>query len=135
MDPRRTAARQILLLGVLLTILGVGTFALIRFDPSKWTALLPAFFGVLFLGLGAVAQRRPEWHRYAFYTAAALALLAVLGASGGLVKTAALIAGADVERPAAAVEQAIMAVLCVGFLGAAAKWFIETRRAHFSEGA
>ncbi len=135
MDPRHTVAKNILLLGALLTILGLGTFALIRFDPAKWTALLPGVFGVLFLLIGGVAQKQHAWHPYLLYTAIALALFAFFGTSGGLVKTAALLVGEDVERPAAALEQAITAVLCVGFLGVAVKGIVETRRAKVGERA
>lgn len=135
MDPRQTAAKNILLLGALLTILGLGTFAMIRFDPAKWTALLPALFGVLFLVIGTVAQKQQAWHRPLLYLAVGLALFAFLGTFGGFVKTAALIVGEEVERPAAAVEQAISAVLCAGFIGAAVKCLVEARRAGVGEGA
>ena len=135
MDPRQTVAKNILLLGALLTILGVGTFALIRFDPARWTALLPALFGVLFLLIGSVAHKQQAWHRPLLYLPVGLALFAFVGTFGGLVKTAALLVGEDVERPAAAVEQAISAVLCAGFMGVAVKWLVETRRAEVSEGA
>ena len=135
MDARQTVAKNILLLGALLTILGLGTFAMIRFDPAKWTALLPALFGVLFLVIGTVAHKQPGWHRPLLYLAVGLALFAFLGSFGGLIKTAALVVGEDVERPAAAVEQAISAMLCAGFIGVAVKWLAEARRAGVSESA
>ena len=135
MDPRQAVAKNILLLGALLTILGVGTFAMIRFDPAKWTALLPALFGVLFLLLGGVAQKQPAWHPYLLYAAIGLALFAFFGTAEGLIETAALLVGEDVKRPAAAVEEAITAVLCAGFLGAALKGLYDTRRAKVGEGA
>ena len=135
MDPRETAAKNILLLGALLTILGVGTFALIRFDPAKWTALIPAAFGVLFLLLGSVAQRQRAWHPYLVYTALALALFAFLGTADGLLKVTTLFSGEDVKRPAAALEEAITAVLCAGYLGTAVKGILETRRAKVGESA
>ena len=127
--------KNTILLGALLTILGAGTFALIRFDPGKWTALFPAFFGVLFLLLGFVAQKQSAWHRPLILIAIGLALFAFLGASGGLVKTAALLAGEDVERPAAALEQAISAVLCAAFLGTSLKSLVAERRTKVGEGA
>lgn len=135
MDPRSTVIKNTLLLGALLTILGTGTFAMIRFAPDKWTALIPAFFGVMFLLIGVVAQKQNAWHRPLILIAVGLALLAFLGASGGLVKTAALLAGEDVERPAAALEQAISAVLCAGFLVTFLKSLIAERRTKVGEGA
>ena len=135
MDPRQTAAKNILLLGALLTILGLGTFALIRFDPAKWTALIPAAFGVFFLLLGGLAQKQHAWHPYLLYTAIALALFAVLGTADGLLKVAALFAGDTIERPAAALEEAISAVLCAGYLAVAVKGIVVTRRAKVGESA
>ncbi len=135
MDPRSTVIKNTILLGALLTILGTGTFAMIRFAPGKWTALIPAFFGVMFLLLGVVAQKQNAWHRPLILIAVGLALVAFLGASGGLVKTAALLAGEDVERPAAALEQAISAVLCAGFLATFLKSLIAERRTKVGEGA
>ncbi len=135
MDPRSTVIKSTILLGALLTILGTGTFAMIRFDPGKWTALIPAFFGVMFLLLGVVAQKQSAWHRPVMLIAVGLALFAFLGTSGGLVETAALLAGENVERPAAALEQAISAVLCAGFLGTSLKSLVVKRRTKVSEGA
>ncbi len=135
MDPRSTVIKNTMLLGALLTILGTGTFAMIRFAPDKWTALIPAFFGVMFLLIGVVAQKQSAWHRPLILLAVGLALFAFLGASGGLVKTAALLAGEDVERPAAALEQAISAVLCAGFLATFLKSLIAERRTKVGEGA
>ena len=135
MDLRSTLVKNTILLGALLTILGTGTFAMIRFDPGKWTALIPAFFGVIFLLLGVVAQKQNAWRQPAILIAVGLALFAFLGAAGGLVKTAALLAGAEVERPAAALEQAISAVLCGGFLGTSLKSLVAERRTKVSEGA
>ena len=135
MDPRQTATKNILLLGALLTILGLGTFAMIRFDPAKWTALIPAAFGLFFLLLGALAQRQRTWHPYLVYTAIAVALFAVLGTADGLLKVAALFAGDTIEHPAAALEEAISAVLCAGYLAAAVKGIVVTRRANVGESA
>ena len=106
-----------LLLGTLLTILGTGTYALVGFAPGTAGALLPAAFGLVFLLLGAMAHRRAEWRRGSCLTATALALLAFLGTAPGLMQALALIGGADVARPVAAMEEGIMAMLCLGFLG------------------
>ncbi len=126
-------ARNTALLGALLTILGIGTFALLSFAPSKWTALIPAGFGIVFLVLGVLAQRKVEWRRYFIHAATALAVLAILGTAPGLVQTAVLLRGGEVARPAAAVEQGITALLCMAFLVNAIKSFLETRRAPVSE--
>ncbi len=121
-------ARNTILLGALLTILGTGTFALMGFSSTKVTALLPAFFGVVFLLIGLLAEKKLAWRRPLVHAAAALAFLAFLGTATGLAKTLWLVSGGAVSRPAAAVEQGITAVLCLGFLSRAVKSFIEARR-------
>ena len=89
----------------------------------------------MFLLLGGVAQKQHAWHPYLVYTAITLALFAFLGTADGLVKVAGLLIGEDVERPAAALEEAITAVLCASFLGAAIKGIVVTRRAKVGESA
>lgn len=135
MDLRSTVVKNTILLGALLTILGTGTFAMIRFDPGKWTALIPAFFGVLFLVLGMIAHKQIAWRQPATLVALGLALFAFLGTADGLLKVAALLAGEEVAHPAAALEEAISAVLCVGFLGSCLKSVVAERRTKVGEGA
>ena len=53
---------------------------------------------------------------------------AYLGTVKGLIKLPALFAGAPVERPAAIIAQAVMAVLCVVFIALCVKSFIDARR-------
>ncbi len=127
--------KNTLLLGSLLTILGAGTFALLGFDPAKATALLPAAFGVVFLALGGVATWQPAWGQALVATAVGLAGLAFLGAAPGLWEALELLAGRDVDRPAAAVEQGIQALLCFAFVGWACKQYLDDRRHVVGEGA
>lgn len=123
-----TVERNTILLGALLTILGAGTFAMMGFEPAKVTALLPAFFGVVFLLLGLLALKKPAWHKPLVLAAVVLALLAFVGTAPGLARALWLLAGGAVARRAAAVEQAITAVLCLGYVGRALKAFLAARR-------
>jgi uncharacterized membrane protein len=59
---------------------------------------------------------------------AVLTLLGFAGTVGGLVKFFKMLGGAEMERPAAVIVQAIMAVLCLVFLILAVKSFIDARR-------
>lgn len=120
--------KNTILLGLLLTILGAGTYALVGFVPDRWTVLVPAFFGVGFLGMGLLAQRRPAWHRPIAMGATALALVAFVGTAPGLVQALSVLVGAEVARPVAAMEQGIMAALCLGFVGRAAVFYADARR-------
>jgi hypothetical protein len=98
---------------VLLILLGVGGY----FGSGRVskTALIPAFFGVPILALG-LAALRADWHDYALYGAIALAALGFFGSGRGLPGLVRLLSGKEVKRPAAAVAQSIMALLCLAFV-------------------
>jgi len=98
--------------GVLLIVLGLGGYFSTK-RVSK-TALIPAFFGVPILALGLLALV-DGWYDQALYGAAALALLGFLGAGRGLPGLWKLIQGREVQRPAAAIAQSVMALLCLAF--------------------
>lgn len=114
-----------ILLGALLIALGVGGYLLA--DPPSVTALIPAFFGVVFVVLGGMGLKR-AWRRFASPAALVLALLGVLGtAPMGWPKLPALLTGKDLERPAAVASQSIMAALCLLFLVAVIVLFVRRR--------
>ncbi|NNM31869.1 MAG: hypothetical protein HKO53_02330 [Gemmatimonadetes bacterium] len=104
-------AKTILSLGVALIVLGVGSYLLT--SRESVTALIPAFFGLAFLGLGALAGGRSV---VAIRSAFVLGVLGLAGSARGIPAALSLLTGGDVERPAAAVAQSLMAVLCLGFL-------------------
>jgi hypothetical protein len=94
--------------GALLTALGVGGFA--ATGAQHKTALIPAGFGVVALGLGLLGRRR-SLERVAQQGTVALGLVGLLGSSRGLARLPALLRGGEVERPAAVVSQSLMAGL------------------------
>ncbi|WP_433930274.1 hypothetical protein AB3662_40445 [Sorangium cellulosum] len=110
--------------GALLTALGVGGFA----ATSAPTALIPAGFGVVAVGLGLVA-RQEKYRMHAMHASALLGVLGVLGSAGGLSKLPALLSGGDVERPAAVIAQSLMAVLSAGYVVVCVRSFVAARRA------
>jgi hypothetical protein len=103
-------------LGAFLTILGLGTFALVNFDPILAGSLYPAALGSLFLALGVTAIRRPGWRRPVMYVAASLSLLALLLTAPGLLKAVRLLFGARIPHPTIALEHSVTALVCMGFL-------------------
>ena len=122
-------ARHTLQLGALLTILGAGTFALMAgFMPGAWSALRPALFGVVFLGIGLLALKRASCQRPLVHVAVGFALFVGLGTLPGLVKAIALLGGNEVADPAAALQQAFTALACFGFVGRAAPFLFIARR-------
>ena len=111
--------------GLLLAALGVSGYA--SATPPHVTALIPAFFGVLFIVLGALATR-PSLLRHAMHGAAALGVLALLGSLRGVPDAVRLLSGGVVARPAMATSQGIMFVLSAIFVALCVRSFITARR-------
>jgi hypothetical protein len=112
-------------IGIALIILGlVGFFAT---HMVSVTALIPAFFGVVLALLGALA-RDPRKRKLVMHIAVAVGLAGFLGSVSGLGRVARLVAGGQIQRPAAAIAQSIMAVLLGVFVAWCVKSFIDARR-------
>ncbi|WP_437936492.1 hypothetical protein [Sorangium sp. So ce341] len=110
--------------GALLTALGVGGFAATRAP----TALIPAGFGVVSIGLGVLA-RQEKYRMHAMHASALVGVLGVLGSARGLSQLPAQLSGGDVERPAAVIAQSLMAVLSAGYVALCVRSFVAARRA------
>ena len=120
-------SRLALIIGVLLILLGVGGY--FGLGRQSVTALIPAFFGVPLVVLGAVAPKAGERARmHLMHAALVVALLGLLGSAGGLPGLLKLISGAEVERAEAAVSKSIMALLCALFVVMGIKSFVDARR-------
>jgi hypothetical protein len=112
--------------GILLILLGSVGFAVS--DGASWTALIPAFVGIPMFLFGFFGERE-NLRKHLMHAAAGLSLLGFLGTVGGIVRSLSLLTGGTVERPQAAIVQAVMAIICLGFLILAVKSFIGARRA------
>lgn len=111
--------------GIILILLGgISYFASGGVSVTAW---IPAFFGAPLIALGTLA-RNERYLKHAMHGAALLALLGLAGSARGVPAALRLATGGDVARPAAAVAQSIMAVVCVVFLILAVRSFVETRR-------
>lgn len=117
--PNVTAA-----LGVALVLLGaIGYVATGRVSV---TALIPALLGVPLIALGLLG-RRPSWRKTLMHVAVLLTLIGLAGSASGVIGVMHLISGAEVARPAAAVAQAIMALLCLMHLTLGVRSFVRAR--------
>ena len=97
-------------------------------NPSK-TALIPAFFGLPMIILGAVAMQE-KLRKHAMHVAVLLAFLAMwMPAMRGIPKTLQLLGGTEIENPRGAVVQTVFALLCVGFVVLCVQSFIAARKA------
>jgi len=118
-------ARITIGLGIVLILLGVVSY--VATGMQSWTALIPSIFGVLMSGFG-FAARYDRFRRHAIHSAVLLSVFGFGGTVSGLKKMPLVIRGEDVERPAAVVVQAVMAVLCLGYFLLGLWSFINARR-------
>lgn len=119
-------ARTTVLFGIALIALGIISY--VATAGVSVTALIPAFFGVVLALLGWLALNE-RYRKHAMHAAVALGLLGFLGTVRGLMAVPRLLSGAEVQRPAAALAQAVMAILMAVFVGLGVRSFIEARRA------
>jgi uncharacterized membrane protein len=113
-------------LGLVLALLGI--FSYFGTGRTSVTALIPAFFGVVFIILAMIARSEAA-RKHAMHAAVALALLGVLGT---LVRLVPALLGGKVG--AAVLAQLIMTVLLIGYIALGVKSFKEARRARLAKG-
>jgi hypothetical protein len=110
--------------GVLLAVLGLVFYGVTGFAHP--TALIPVPFGVLLVLLGFVALKE-NLRKHAMHLAAVVGVLGFLGgAIMGLLGLPALLAGTH-PRPLAVVEQLLMALICLVFVGLCVRSFVVAR--------
>lgn len=111
--------------GIALIVLGLASYLLT--GRTSVTALIPAFFGAIFVVLALVA-RSDAARKHAMHAAVALALIGLLATLGRLVP--ALGAG-NLMRPAI-ISQFAMSVLLAVYIALGVKSFKEARRARLA---
>ena len=109
-------------------VLGIGGFVLT--GSTHKTALIPCFFGVLFLIFGLLA-RKDNLRKHAMHAAVLVALLALLGTAKALAYLPDLFRGSS-EKPAAVITQSLNAGLSILYIFLAVRSFIQARRARSS---
>jgi hypothetical protein len=112
------------LYAIALIVLGVGGYAVS--DGASVTALIPAFFGVVFFVLASLARKEPL-RKHMMHVASFLAVVAVVGTATGLGGLLTLLQGGDVERPLAAISRSVMALLSLVYFGFCIQSFVRAR--------
>ena len=115
-----------ILYGLLLAALGGGFY--LALAPTSMTALIPTFFAIPVLVCGVIA-RQPNLRKHAMHVAAMLGVLGLGGGIPGAIKLLKAAGGAELARPAAALEQALMAGLSLVFVVLCVRSFVAARRA------
>lgn len=117
--------RLSVLFGALLIIQGIIFWGLTGFEGARFTAAIPAFFGVPITVFGFVAMLAPAVRKHVMHLNV---LLALLGVAGGVVM---LIKGLgsepSPEKLNKLLDQGILAVLCLVFVIFCVKSFIASR--------
>ncbi len=111
--------------GIVLILLGLASYILT--GRTSVTALIPAFFGAIFVILALVAKNEAA-RKHAMHAAVALALLGLLGTLGRLVPA---IGAGNLTRPAV-LAQLAMSVLLAVYIALGVKSFREARRARLA---
>jgi hypothetical protein len=106
-------------IGLGVALIALGVIVTLASDSASATSLIPAFVGVVFLGLGLVARAKDSLRPHLMHAAAAVALLAVLGSLGSAI-------GRGAEGWALFAQIATI-VLCGGFLVLAVQSFRQAR--------
>ena len=117
--------RSAIVVGILLILLGVIFY--VATGAVSVTALIPSFFGIVLVLLGWLA-RNEKWNKHLMHAAMVVALIGAIGALRAVPQAFLMIAGQEVKRPGAVVEQLIMLVILVYFLVAGIRSFIAARK-------
>jgi hypothetical protein len=115
-----------IILGIVLIVMGVASWLLT--GMTSVTALIPAFFGVIFLLLGLIAKRESR-RKLSMHISIGIALLGFLGSFTGIIKVVTLLTGGEVVRPVASSMQALMALILLVYLIMGIKSFVDARKA------
>ncbi len=114
-----------LITGSLLVILGILSYVVTGMQSA--TALIPSFFGVIFVILGALGFKE-NLRKHVMHAAAALALISMIATfKGGVLGGITLLSGGEVARPPAAISMGIMFVICLIFLILCIRSFVVAR--------
>ena len=112
-------------LGIVLILLGLISY--FGTGRTSMTALIPAFFGAVFIVLALVA-RSESARKHAMHAAV---MLALIGLVGTLVRLVPAIMAGLLTRPAV-LAQLVMSVLLAGYIALGVKSFKAARRARLS---
>ena len=106
---------------VLIGIVGYG-YGIYGGNPSL-TALIPAAFGIILMGLGHLAVAKDNLRKHLMHTAVIVALLGFILPAGRLLSKM-----RDLTLSAAVVSQVAMALVCLVFVVLAVRSFIAARK-------
>lgn len=110
------------LFGIILIVLGVASYSLT--GRTSITAMIPAFFGAVFLICAMIARRSDAARRHAMHAAVAIGMVGMLAA---LVRGVPAAMHDGLSRPAV-IAQLIMAAVLLIYVAMGVRSFVEARR-------
>ena len=113
-------------LGALLIILGLASY--FGTGSKSFTAMIPAFFGLVFVILGFLSALE-NIKKHMMHASVGFALLGFIGAARGIPGFFEILTGGEVERPVAIYAQIAMLLMCLTYIIAAVKSFRAARKA------
>jgi hypothetical protein len=108
-------------------LIAIGLVAYFGSGMVSLTAMIPSFFGIVFLAGGILAEKE-KMRKHVMHVVVLIAVLALFGTFRGLTGFIGYLGGAELERPLASGIQALMAVLMIGYIAVAIKSFVNARR-------
>lgn len=113
-------------IGALLTVFGLAGYVLT--GAASPTALIPAVVGIVFVLLGLVGLRKPDWRKHVMHVAVLVAIIGLAGSISGLIALPGALMSGEGVRPAI-IMRAAMALLLLVYTVVAVKSFVDARRA------
>ncbi|MFQ3670730.1 MAG: hypothetical protein SNJ84_04655 [Verrucomicrobiia bacterium] len=108
-------------------LIGVGVVGYFLTGMASWTALIPAFLGLL-MGLSAVlAKKKESLHKHMMHAAAGIALVGLLGTWRGFFGLFRWIGGEGTGNFSAALAQGVTFLILAVFLGLCVRSFVLAR--------
>lgn len=110
--------------GVILILIGAAGYIYgMMGDRASITALIPAFFGIALVVLGAVSNARENLRKHLMHVAVVIALLGFIMTAGRLLSRL-----SELSMTAAVMSQAATAAVCLVFVILAIRSFAAARR-------
>lgn len=114
------------ILGIILILIGI--IGYIASGAVSITAMIPAFFGIVFIILGRLAQKE-TWRKHVMHIALLVALIGLFGSFTGILDVFSWMGGNQEVNELAAIARAVMALLLIGYIALGVKSFVDARRA------
>tara|TARA_B100002052_G_scaffold294481_1_gene319328 strand:+ start:872 stop:1261 length:390 start_codon:yes stop_codon:yes gene_type:complete len=110
--------------GVLLILQGIGFWLSTGFEMARFTAAIPAFFGIALLLLGILSGLFPGARKHLMHVTI---LVALLGIAGGIVMGLKSLRAEEIAW-SKVWDQGILALLCLIYFGYCLASFISARK-------